>query len=297
MYVIAGATGRVGSATAGALIAAGAEVRVLVRQDTDAKRWEEAGAEAVVTALDDEEGCARALGGAAGVLHPAPVRPRRRRPRRPRRPAHRRHRRGRGPAAVPHVVMLSSGGADLTTGTGPITGLHRLEEAPRATGTRLTAPRSGHFQEKVADVVDLARTTGLYPVFASSAEVPVPMVATRDLGATAARARSSRRRRARPSTSSGPPGPNRRSPRCSGAVSAVSSPSTSFPPPAWAGALTEAGFRPHVAESLAELYRADEAGLLAPRGDRSVTVTTTIEETIAGLLGAGGTDPGAGERS
>ena len=46
----------------------------------------------------------------------------------------------------------------------------------------------------------------------------------------------------------------------------------------------------------AELYRADEAGLLAPRGDRSVTVTTTIEETIAGLLGAGGTDPGAGER-
>ena len=154
-------------------------------------------------------------------------------------------------AAVPHVVMLSSGGADLTTGTGPITGLHRLEEALRATGTRLTALRSGHFQEKVADVIDLARAT--------RSEQEVAEVVGRGLGRELT-------------------------------VDLV-------PAPAWAGALTEAGFRPHVAESLAELYRADEAGLLAPRGDRSVTVTTTIEETIAGLLGAGGTDPGAGERS
>ncbi|EKU46107.1 MULTISPECIES: NmrA family NAD(P)-binding protein [Brevibacterium] len=297
MYVIAGATGRVGSATARALLAAGAEVRVIVRQDTDAAVWEEAGAEAVVTALDDEEGLAAALNGAAGFFALLPF--------------------DLGAddldahadrliasiaaavarAAVPHVVMLSSGGADLTTGTGPITGLHRLEEALRATGTRLTALRSGHFQEKVADVIDLARATGLYPVFASSAEVPVPMVATRDLGAAAARALLEPPETSETVDVIGPTRSEQEVAEVLGRGLGRELTVDLVPAPAWAGALTEAGFRPHVAESLAELYRADEAGLLAPRGDRSVTVTTTIEETIAGLLGAGGTDPGAGERS
>ena len=53
---------------------------------------------------------------------------------------------------------------------------------------------------------------------------------------------------------------------------------------AWLGALTEAGFRLQVAEQLAELYRADEAGLLAPRGDRRIHVATPIETTIARIL-------------
>lgn len=297
MYVIAGATGRVGSATAGALIAAGAEVRVLVRQDTDAKRWEEAGAEAVVTALDDEEGVAAALGGAAGfftllpfdldaddldahadrliaAIAAAVAR-----------------------AAVPHVVMLSSGGADLTTGTGPITGLHRLEEALRATGTRLTALRSGHFQEKVADVIDLARATGLYPVFASSAEVPVPMVATRDLGAAVAGALLHPPEMSETVDVIGPARTEREVAEVLGRGLGRELTVELVPEPAWEGALTEAGFRPHVAGSLAELYRADAAGLLAPRGDRSVTADTSIEETIAGLLAVDGTDDGVGERS
>lgn len=296
MYVIAGATGRVGSATAKALLAAGAEVRVLVRQDTDAKRWEEAGAEAVVTALDDEEGVAAALGGAAGFFTLLPF--------------------DLGAddldahadrliaaiaaavdrAAVPHVVMLSSGGADLTTGTGPITGLHRLEEALRATGTRLTALRSAHFQEKVSDVVDLARATGLYPVFASSAEVPVPMVATRDLGAAAARALLDPPEASETVDVIGPARSEREVAEVLGRGLGRELTVDLVPASAWAGALTEAGFRPHVAESLAELYRADEAGLLAPRGDRSVAAVTTIEETIAGLLAVEGADAGAGER-
>src|SRR5699024_9107675 len=44
---------------------------------------------------------------------------------------------------VPHVVMLSSGGADLAKGTGPITGLHRMEQAILTTGTILTATQNG----------------------------------------------------------------------------------------------------------------------------------------------------------
>src|SRR5699024_11984302 len=50
------------------------------------------------------------------------------------------------------------------------------------------ALRSGHFQEKVADVLGSVREGGVYPVFATSADTPIPMVATRDIGEVAAQA-------------------------------------------------------------------------------------------------------------
>lgn len=272
MYVIAGATGRVGSAAARLLLDSGAATRVLVRRPDDAAGWEAAGAEAVVTGLDDEEGLSAALRGADGffVLLPfdlgaddldahadrliasitgAVAR-----------------------AAVPHVVMLSSGGANLEAGT-------------------------GHFQEKVSDVIDLARATGTYPVFASSAEVPVPMVATRDLGAAVAGALLHPPEMSETVDVIGPARTEREVAEVLGRGLGRELTVELVPEPAWEGALTEAGFRPHVAGSLAELYRADAAGLLAPRGDRSVTADTSIEETIAGLLAVDGTDDGVGERS
>ena len=186
MYAIAGATGRVGSVTAQILLNAGVDVRVLVRRKSDAEAWETQGAETRITSLEDQAVLSDALDDVAGlfVLLPfnlcadnleahadaliASI---------------------TGAVAaqqVPHVILLSSGGADLAQGTGPITGLHRLEQALLATGTIATALRSGHFQEKVTDVIDVARSTGIYPVFAASADVPLPMVATRDIGAVAA---------------------------------------------------------------------------------------------------------------
>lgn len=284
MYVVAGATGRVGSATARYLLAAGAEVRVLVRRRADADAWEVQGAEARVAALDDRVALGDALEGCSGffVLLPfdlsvddldahadaliASI---------------------AGSVAdrhLPHVVMLSSGGADLAEGTGPITGLHRLEQALLATGTTVTALRSGHFQEKVADVLGIARDAGVYPVFAASADAPHPMVATQDLGTVAARALLS------PPASSemvdiiGPAYSERDVATALGNAFGRELHVVTIPHDGWAGALAEAGFRPHIAESLAELYRADQGGLLAPRGDRSIRVATKIEATIAGLL-------------
>lgn len=284
MYVIAGATGRVGSAAARTLLTAGAQVRVLVRRPSDAERWEAQGAEARVVSLEDRPALTEALQGCAGLFALLPfdltvddlddhadrliasvtgaV----------------------AGAGVPHVVMLSSGGADLAEGTGPITGLHRLEEALRATGTTLTALRSGHFQEKVGDVIDVARQTGVYPVFAASADVPVPMVATAELGALAAAAL-----RTPPAASEcvdvvGPAYSERAIAELLGKALGQDLPITTLPEEAWARALTEAGFRPHIAESLAELYRADERGLLAPRGDRIVRAHSPVETSIEHLL-------------
>lgn len=68
MYVIAGATGRVGSVAARALLAASSEVRVLVRRPSDADEWEARGAEARIAALDDCAALTEALRGCAGFF-------------------------------------------------------------------------------------------------------------------------------------------------------------------------------------------------------------------------------------
>lgn len=259
---------------------------MLVRRQPDAEMWRAQGAEACVVSLDDRATLGEALRGCAGffVLLPfdltvdnldehadsliAAI---------------------AGAVAderVPHVVMLSSGGADLAEGTGPIAGLHRLEEALRRTGTTLTALRSGHFQEKVGDVVDVARESGVYPVFAASADVPLPMVATTDLGRAAAEALQSPPGANETVDVLGPAYSERYVAAALGGALGQELQIATVPEAAWAGALAEAGFRPHIADSLAELYRADEQGLLAPRGDRSVHVYTTVETTIARLLAA-----------
>ncbi len=286
MFVVTGVTGRVGSATANQLLDDGAAVRVLVRRSEDAAPWVARGADARVADLRDRAALGDAITGCTGlfVLLPfdltagdldahadeivASV---------------------AGAVAdrqVPHVVMLSSGGADLAEGTGPIAGLYRLEQALQATGAVVTALRPGHFQEKVGDVLDVARASGVYPVFATSAEVPLALVATRDIGVVAARALQSP-----PSSSEsvdvlGPTYSEREVAELLGDALGRRLEVAPVPEPAWAGALTDAGLPPHVAESLAELHRADEHGLLAPRGDRRVQTSTRIETTIAGMLAA-----------
>jgi hypothetical protein len=50
-------------------------------------------------------------------------------------------------------------------------------------------------------------------------------------------------------------------------------------------ALVDAGLPRHAAEAVAELYRADDRGLLTPRGDRVEHGTTPLAETVARLAG------------
>ncbi|MGC5616640.1 NAD(P)H-binding protein [Georgenia sp. Z1491] len=284
MYVIAGATGHVGGAAAHRLLEAGEEVRVLVRREPDAARWRAAGAEARLVDLAERAGLTDALRGADAmfVLLPFDL------------GADDLDRHADAfvrsiagavtDADVPRVVMLSSGVADLCSGTGPIAGLHRLEEALRG-ATILTAMRSGHFQEKVADVLGVARAEGVYPVLACSADVPVPMGATSDVGAVAADLLRVPIGASEVVDVLGPEVTEREVAAELGRVLGRDLHVAVVPESAWADTLEGAGFAPHVARSLAELYRADAAGLLAPRGDRTVRVTTPVGATIDALVG------------
>jgi hypothetical protein len=50
-------------------------------------------------------------------------------------------------------------------------------------------------------------------------------------------------------------------------------------------ALQQAGVPPDVAEAFAEMYAGFSAGLIAPKGDRTVQVTTPIDEILPALVG------------
>ena len=110
------------------------------------------------------------------------------------------------------------------------------------------------------------------------------MVATRDLGAVAAQMLLSPPARSEAIDIIGPSYTERNVATMLGECLGRELHVAMMPEEAWADALIDAGFRPHIAASLAELYRASEQGLLAPRGDRSIRVETSIDVTLDRLL-------------
>ncbi|WP_040165314.1 NmrA family NAD(P)-binding protein [Microbacterium gorillae] len=284
MFVIAGATGRVGSAVARRLLQEGAEVRVLVRRPEDAAPWQERGAEVRQANLSDHDQLRAAVRGSAGffVLLPFDLRS-------SDLDAHARSVTAAvagavSDEAIPAVAMLSSGGADRASGTGPIRGLHEVETALRATGTRLTALRPGHFQEKVTDVITYARASGRYPIFSRFPDRPRPMVATADIGDAAAQALLTPASRSEAVDVHGPEVSELDLAADLGTALGCELMPEVIPEPAWAEVLTATGLSAHAAESVAELYRADDAGLLAPRGDRVIQAQTPALHTIRRLV-------------
>jgi uncharacterized protein YbjT (DUF2867 family) len=89
-------------------------------------------------------------------------------------------------AKVKQVVNLSSIGAELAESTGPITGLHRMEERlNKIRGLQVLHLRAAYFMENLLWNIGLIRSKGI----AGSAvrgDVRIPMIATWDIAAYAA---------------------------------------------------------------------------------------------------------------
>lgn len=90
-------------------------------------------------------------------------------------------------SGVRRVVNLSSVGAELPSGTGPIAGLHaqerRLDALP---GLELLHLRPAYFMENHLHAIDVIAEAGIYPSL-ESPDVPVPMVATADIATVVVR--------------------------------------------------------------------------------------------------------------
>jgi uncharacterized protein YbjT (DUF2867 family) len=187
MFTIFGASGNTGAVVAKELLAKGKKVRVLMRDEAKGAAWKAQGAEVVRGDVLDEASVAAALAGAEGayVLTPPDLSSKE--------PLQRIRRIADVLVAalrerpVAHVTLLSSVGAHLPTGTGPIAGLHYAEQQlATLPQTRSTFVRAAYFMENVLGYAHAMKTDGVLPVFGGGEAYPFPMVATPDIGRVAA---------------------------------------------------------------------------------------------------------------
>jgi uncharacterized protein YbjT (DUF2867 family) len=188
MYVITGATGNTGSVVAEKLLAGGQKVRVIGRDAKRLERFTSKGAEPFTADVTDASAMTAAFAGATAAYVMIPPNS-----------TTSDFRRYQGQVSdamvaaieknhVPHVVALSSVGADKPGKTGPVTGLHDLEEKlNRVNGLNAVYLRAGYFMENILPQVDVIQHFGSMagPV---RSDLQLPMIATRDIGAAAAEA-------------------------------------------------------------------------------------------------------------
>jgi len=185
MFVVAGATGKTGAVVAATLLERKQPVRVIVTNPEKGAAWKAKGADVAVASLEDSQALANALKGATGGYFLVP----------PNYKAlqylsDRQRLVDSLTAAVEssglrHLVLLSSIGAHVPTGTGPIRALHYAEGRLGDVGRSMTIVRAPYFMENWMPVLSAARTQGILPSFLSAGR-KIPMIAARDIGRIAA---------------------------------------------------------------------------------------------------------------
>lgn len=185
MFLVMGITGRVGGATAQHLLAQGRKVRALVRNREKAANWADQGVELVDGDWNDAAAVERALEGVEGafVMLPAVWAPS---------PDFREAKsvianyvEALDRTVPPRVVVLSSMGANRTSGLGMITALSLLEEGLRHLTLPIAYVRAGGFFENFLYGLHVAKD-GTLPVYYNPTSRKSTMVATDDIGAEVA---------------------------------------------------------------------------------------------------------------
>jgi uncharacterized protein YbjT (DUF2867 family) len=186
MYAITGASGNTGGVVAERLLARGEKVRVIGRDAGRLERLTSRGAEAFVADVTDAAALTKAFEGASAVYAMVPPNISA-----PDVPAYQERvsdalTEAIAQAGVAKAVVLSSIGADKPGKTGPVTGLHHLEEKLSGiAGLDAVYLRAGYFMENLLPQVEVIRKFGMVagPL---RADLPLPLIATRDIGAAVA---------------------------------------------------------------------------------------------------------------
>lgn len=185
--VVTGATGDVGGRVADRLLDAGRDVRVVSRDEERLRPLAERGAEPRAGSLDDPEFVADLLEGAGSAFLLIPSVPE----------DYERFQRRVSDAyaaslpgsGVTRVVNLSSLGAHVPEGTGPIVGLRRNEQRlDRVEGLDVLHLRPTFFMENYLEAtgaLEMIREQGMLGT-PLRADLPLPQIATRDIGDVAA---------------------------------------------------------------------------------------------------------------
>jgi uncharacterized protein YbjT (DUF2867 family) len=177
-YVILGATGNTGSIIADFLLSKGEKVRVVGRNVGRLERFVRKGAEAFPADVTDAAALTNAFTGAQAAYVILP-------------PLHSREEqeqqsdaiaKGAKESGLRYAVHLSSYGAQVPQGTGPVTGLHSSEQKLNAiNGLNVLHVRAAYFMENNLGAIGMIRGMGLFG-HALLPDLKLPMVATRDVG-------------------------------------------------------------------------------------------------------------------
>jgi uncharacterized protein YbjT (DUF2867 family) len=182
MYVVLGSSGNTGSIIGDFLLSKGQKVRVVGRDPGRLQRFVHKGAEAYAADLNNAAALAKAFGGARAAYLLLP-------------PLNSREEQERQSDAIAkavkesglrYAVHLSSYGAHVPEGTGPVTGLHSSEQKLNAiSDLNVLHLRAAYFMENNLAAIDMIHGLGLFG-HALLPDLKLPMIATRDVGEYAA---------------------------------------------------------------------------------------------------------------
>src|SRR5580704_8093928 len=182
MYVILGASGNTGSIIADSLLSKGRNVRVAGRDAGRLERFVRKGAEAFTGDVSDAVALTKAFSGArAAYLMLPPITSREDQERESDAIA-----KAVKESGLRYAVHLSSYGAHVPEGTGPVAGLHSSEQKLNAIGDlNVLHLRAAYFMENNLAAIDMIHGMGLFG-HALLPDLKLPMIATPDVGDYAA---------------------------------------------------------------------------------------------------------------
>jgi uncharacterized protein YbjT (DUF2867 family) len=182
MYVILGASGNTGSIIADSLLLRREKVRVVGRYEGRLQRFVRKGAESFTGDVSDAAALTKAFGGARAAYLMLP-------------PAKSREDQERDSDAIAeaveesglrYAVHLSSYGAQVPEGTGPVAGLHSSEQKLSAiSGLNVLHLRAAYFMENNLAAIGMIHGMGVFGN-ALLPDLKLPMIATCDVGDYAA---------------------------------------------------------------------------------------------------------------
>jgi uncharacterized protein YbjT (DUF2867 family) len=183
MYVILGATGNTGSIVADSLLSEGKKVRVVGRDAGRLQRFVGQGAEAFAANISDAATLTKAFTGArAAYLLLPPISTREDQERESDAIA-----KAVKESGLRYAVYLSSYGAQVPEGTGPVEGLHSFEQKLNAINRlNVLHLRAAYFMENNLLAIATIHGMGIF-AHALLTGLKMPMVATRDVGPYAAK--------------------------------------------------------------------------------------------------------------
>lgn len=286
MYVIIGASGNTGSVVARNLLAHGEKVRAIGR---DTKRLEslvQKGAEAFVANATDAATLTQAFTGAKAVYLLIPPNPGTPNVREDQERVSDALVAAAQKAGVEYAVVLSSIGADKPDKTGPVIGLHNLEQKLNGVSAlKAVYLRAGYFMENLLPQVGVIQNFGVVGGPLRS-DLKLAMIATRDIGAAAAEALLKldfTGKQARELLGQRDLTYQEVASVIGQAIGKPGLGYMQFPPAQLKPALTQMGMSANMADLILEMAEALNSGYMAPLEPRSAqnTTPTSIETFVA----------------